>query len=185
MGREVRMVPPDWVHPYDFNEGVRAGVRGSLISLRPLFRGDFAHALAEWEEERRHWDAGEVRCYSKDGARWKAKDADVDCSADDWHGTRPDPATYMPEFAPGTATHLQMYETTSEGTPISPVFDTPEKLARWLTDNGASAFGDSTASYEGWLRVARGGYAPSMVIGGGVMASGVDMDAVIPPAKDA
>jgi len=45
-----------------------------------------------------------------------------------------------------------MYETCTEGTPISPAFATPEELARWLADNEASAFGGMTASYEGWLR---------------------------------
>lgn len=73
------------------------------------------------------------------------------------------------------ATHYMMYETTSEGTPISPDFSTPEELARWLADTGASAFADQTASYEGWLRVARGGYACSAVsVGGGSLVSGVD-----------
>lgn len=56
-----------------------------------------------------------------------------------------------------------MYEDVSEGTPISPAFATPEELARWLTDNNASAYADQTASYEGWLRVANGGLAISMV----------------------
>lgn len=185
MGRELRMVPPDWVHPYDFNEGARANVRGECISLRPLHARDFARALADWQEGKRQWDAGMVQDWSAEGG-WKRRGDDVKSKTyEEWDGECPRERDYMPTFAPGTATHYQMYETTSEGTPISPVFDTPEKLARWLTDNGASAFGDSTASYEGWLRVARGGYAPSMVIGGGVMASGVDMDAVIPPAKDA
>ena len=56
-----------------------------------------------------------------------------------------------------------MYEDTSEGTPISPIFATPEELARWLTDTKASAFGGQAATYEGWLRVAQGGWAPSAV----------------------
>ena len=38
-----------------------------------------------------------------------------------------------------------------------------EELARWLADSEASAFGREGASYEGWLRVARVGWAPSMV----------------------
>jgi hypothetical protein len=44
-----------------------------------------------------------------------------------------------------------MWETTSEGSPISPVFATPQELARWLADTKASAFGDITESYETWL----------------------------------
>jgi hypothetical protein len=68
----------------------------------------------------------------------------------------------------------QMWETCSEGSPISPVFTTPEELAHWLADNKASAFGDMTATYEEWLGMIGAGYsAGSMVIDCGVMKSGV------------
>ena len=70
---------------------------------------------------------------------------------------------YMPKWTDEQKTHYMMYEDTSEGTPISPAFETPEKLARWLSDTGASAFANDTASYEGWLRVAKGGFALSAV----------------------
>ena len=66
-----------------------------------------------------------------------------------------------------------MYEITSEGTPISPAFATPEELARWLSDNEAIAFAGMTATYEQWLRVANGGYAGSAVMTDGKMESGV------------
>lgn len=70
---------------------------------------------------------------------------------------------------------LMMYETTSEGTPLSPAFETPEELARWCADHGASAFGRQTASYGAWLQVARGAWAPSVIVtpGGGI-ESGVE-----------
>lgn len=58
---------------------------------------------------------------------------------------------------------LMMYENTSEGTPISPAFATPEELARWLTDNKASAFGSMTATYEQWLAICKNGWAPSAI----------------------
>lgn len=87
---------------------------------------------------------------------------------------RPDPADYMPEFPEGTATGWCMYETTSEGTPISPVLGTPEELAHWLADNGASTFGSMTTTYEHWLRMIRAGWAPSAVAVGGVLRSGVE-----------
>ena len=38
----------------------------------------------------------------------------------------------MPQWPKHERTHLQMYETCTEGTPISPVRETPEELARWL-----------------------------------------------------
>lgn len=33
---------------------------------------------------------------------------------------------------------------------------TPEELAKWLTDSGASIFGGMKATYEQWLGIARG-----------------------------
>ena len=55
----------------------------------------------------------------------------------------------------------QMWENTSEGSPISPVCDTPETLARWLVENKASAFGGRTATYDEWLAAIPEGYTPS------------------------
>ena len=93
----------------------------------------------------------------------------------DLYGQAPDQNDYMPNWPVSERTHYMMYEDTSEGTPISPAFATPEELARWLADTGASSVGSATASYEGWLRVAKGGWAPSAVsIGGGPLVSGVD-----------
>lgn len=80
----------------------------------------------------------------------------------------------MPAWPAEVRTHYQMYEDTTEGTPISPVMDSPEALARWLADTGASAFADMPASYEHWLRVCRGGYAPSMVMDQDGIRSGVE-----------
>lgn len=70
----------------------------------------------------------------------------------------------------------QMWETTSEGSPISPVFETPEGLATWLADTKASTFGPMTADYGTWLKMIVGsGWAPSAVLSPetGIMASGV------------
>lgn len=80
----------------------------------------------------------------------------------------------MPQWPESDRTHLQMYETTTEGTPISPVMEMPEELARWLADTWANAGAGSTASYEGWLRVAKGGFAPTFIFQDGKIRSGVD-----------
>ena len=63
----------------------------------------------------------------------------------------------MPKFTREECTHWQMYENTSEGTPLSPPMASPEELAQWLVDNEANAFAGITASYEQWLAVIRGG----------------------------
>jgi hypothetical protein len=153
MGREVRRVPADWEHPKD-----------ELGHNKPLLSGTFV----EYEERRRQWDNGFVKGY---GAEAWDKKPDSGTTFGDWHGeyTRDD---FMPDFG-DRATHYQMYETCSEGTPISPVFATPEELARWLADTSASAFGGMTATYEAWLRIARGGWACSAVAQDGKLESGV------------
>ncbi len=69
-----------------------------------------------------------------------------------------------PDVPVPTGEGYQMWETTSEGSPISPVFKTEESLARWLSDTGASSFGSMTSTYEEWLRmILEDGWAPSMV----------------------
>lgn len=78
------------------------------------------------------------------------------------------------ETPPPSGDAWQLWETTSEGSPISPPMPTPEELARWLADNGASSFGSNTESYETWLAFIHGpGWAPSAVSSGGLMVSGV------------
>lgn len=59
-------------------------------------------------------------------------------------------------------THYQLYETVSEGTPLSPVMDTPEHLARWLVDNRITASGWETGTYAQWLAMIRGS---GMIVG--------------------
>ncbi len=67
----------------------------------------------------------------------------------------------------------QIWETVSKGSPISPVFATPEELAahmattRWGADKGTS--------YEAWLSFIRGpGWAPSMIGNANGIKSGVE-----------
>jgi hypothetical protein len=161
MGREVRRVPKDWQHPKN--------ARGSFI---PLFEGDFARAAAEWDEGAAQWAKGLTPDYA----------AGETCSYEEWNGKRPDPAGYMPAWTDAERTHLMMYEDTSEGTPISPAFETAEELARWLADNGASAFAGMTATYEQWLNTIRRGSAVSAVVtGDGQLKSGVAALSAVSP----
>jgi hypothetical protein len=150
MSREVRRVPANWQHPTD---GFYAS---GEVRHTALFDGaDFDSAAKSWDEESAKWERGEFPDYASAESRAM--------SYVEWNGNRPDPADYMPNWSAAERTHLMMYETTSEGTPISPAFATAEELARWLTNNQASAFGSCKASYEAWLRVAQGGFAPGAV----------------------
>jgi hypothetical protein len=160
MGREVRMVSVDWQHPKDDN--------GKYI---PLFGYSYANSRKEWDIGRQKWQEGFIEDYVNKG--WKPKDETHTGRYTEWAGSCPSPDDYMPEWPEEKRTHYMMYENTSEGTPISPAFATPEELAQWLVDNKASAFADMTATYDQWLRVAKGGYSPSAIIVNGVMDSGV------------
>lgn len=156
MGREVRRVPASWEHPKVWQHGQHG--------FKPLFGGSFGQRLAEWDEEEAQWQAGYMRSFRPEGQRWMPKDPEyAETPFDEWSGPRPKAEDYMPDWPEAERTHWQMYEDCSEGTPISPVMESPEKLARWLADNGASSFGSTTASYEAWLAVCRGAYAPSAV----------------------
>ncbi len=143
MGREVRRVPANWVHPKIDRGNGRLG-------YQPMHDRSYAVDAAEWKEALAAWERGERREENRHLEYWE------------YEGGPPDRAYYRPEWTEEERTHFQMYETTSEGTPISPVMATPESLARWLVDNNASAFAGQTASYESWLRVCLGGYAPSV-----------------------
>jgi len=86
----------------------------------------------------------------------------------------PNPNDYMPNWPNSEKTHYMMYEDCSEGTPISPAFETPGELARWLADNKASSCGDMTTSYDAWLNmITKEGSSISMVIMDGRIIDGV------------
>jgi hypothetical protein len=59
------------------------------------------------------------------------------------------------KYDPPTGEGWQVWETVSEGSPISPVFETPEELVTWLVGQGYSR-----AAAEGFVKV---GNVPSMV----------------------
>lgn len=176
MGREVRMVPSDWQHPKDD--------RGRY---KPMHGGSFAKDAAEWDAENAKWGEGLRKDYSSefDGSGWKPREKDDGDSFEDWSGTRPDSRDYMPDWPAERRTHFMMYETTSEGTPISPAFATPGELARWLADTRASTFADMTATYEQWLPICQGGFAPSMIMDSKGLRSGVEAAADINAEPDA
>jgi hypothetical protein len=59
----------------------------------------------------------------------------------------------MAHLMKGDRIHFQMYETTTEGTPISPVLANKSDLAQWLADHGVSLFGERLATKEQWLTI--------------------------------
>lgn len=61
---------------------------------------------------------------------------------------------------PPAGSGYQIWETVTEGSPISPVFEKPEDLAQWMVDNDTSI--TSGATHEQWMKFIDDGWAPSM-----------------------
>lgn len=98
-----------------------------------------------------------------DGTIWPTPEVKAQCEA--WQRSEP-PA----------GDGYQLWETVSEGSPISPVFSTPEELADWLVESPDYKWerNDSGTSREQWLRFITGpGWAPSMIACGGQVLTGV------------
>ena len=149
MGREVRRVPVDWQHPEENGRPI------------PLYGRRFSEAWREWAEDEELFKRGLQRTWEKEII--PIPDKYKDKTSEQWHGSAPVAKDYMPEWPEEIKTHFQMYEDTSEGTPISPVMETLEQLARWLADNNASALGNQTATYEQWLATCKVGWAVSAI----------------------
>ena len=156
MGREIRRVPEGWQHPRQrcthspWNGGCEDARRaGDGMCFMPLKNKTHAEALSEYEKERSEWDAG---IYPE----WTSEESKK-LSYDEYDGGPPDPDYYRPAYAT-EPTHYQVYETVSEGTPVTPVFATPEALIDYLAEHGT--FWDQRSSFG----PARGG-CPSVAAG--------------------
>lgn len=138
MGREARRAPKDFEWPMNKTWW------GYLLDNIPCQSCNATGKNSKWDDC--------ATCDGEDHVYPK-----VECPAKDLTDFKP--WMEWPENSWG----WQMWETTSEGSPISPVCDTPEALARWLTDNEASTFGPMTATYGQWLAMIGQGSAPSMI----------------------
>lgn len=70
---------------------------------------------------------------------------------------------------PPTGEGYQMWENTSEGSPITPVFRTAEELAEYCERERVSWFGASTATKADWLRVINNSAPATLEIAPGVI----------------
>jgi hypothetical protein len=158
MGREVRKVPPNWEHPKD--------ERGHE---QPMFDQTFAEAAQEWKDAFAAWERGERPSYCSQESR----------NLEHWeyHGGPPDRAYYRP-WSDEEATWFQLWQTVSEGSPVSPPFETKEELASYLAEYGD--FWDQMRGHGGWgMERARAfveaGWAPSMAIVNGEILESKDI----------
>jgi hypothetical protein len=122
MGREIRKVPPHWEHPVTQDTYGRD-------RKQPMYDEQFEDRFAQWLADCDRIRAGDLtdierECYPRGLVDWLSDE-----------GQPIDPAYYRP-WREDEATWVQLWETVSEGTPVSPPFATKQELAAWLAENG-------------------------------------------------
>lgn len=172
MGREIRRVPPNWEHPMNDNG-----------AYRPMFDKSATDAFNSWFAEFVEFKKKEL---DEVCAEYSYDRNDPYSAFCDYNGYPPNSEYYRPAWDEDTATWWQVYETVSEGTPVTPPFETPEELIDYLVENGD--FWDQKRRAEGrayifpcdpWPReqaekFVRSGFAVSMVVSDGKVMSGVE-----------
>lgn len=140
-----------WLREMPLNPGVKPGpdaaeLSGGLAGRAP--RVPFGHdAIDLFSAQRKIIEAAGLpetwgTCQVCGGHSIHPDDREA---ADAWEATEPP-----------TGEGWQLWETTSEGSPRSPVFASAEELASWCEDN-ATVFADAHWSKDQWLRSFLGG----------------------------
>lgn len=135
MSRRIRRVPKDWQHPTDEN--------GRYL---PIEDQTYPGAIVD-HLRRLLWYLLRPQYIG------------------DWLEGFPDKAYCRPHFRKGAAVCYQVYEEVSEGTPISPIFESLTELKTWLLKRGYSRHATVMFIDRGW--------APSALIMDGVSKTGV------------
>lgn len=118
MGRELRMVVPNWEHPKR-DDG----------RYEPKLNESYKEAITEWIKNHQLWEEGK-HPDQLDGSGKKYR------YYAEWYGNPPDPEYYIPDWKLEERTWYQVYETVSEGTPVTPPFATKQELIEYLVENG-------------------------------------------------
>jgi len=148
MGREIRRVAPNWKHPKD-----------AARNFIPMYDKSFREGVEDWKAGYASWERGERPDYCSEGSQslefWE------------WEGPPPDREMYRPDWT-DEPTWFQVYETVSEGTPVTPPFPTEKELIDYLVTHGdfwcQSRPNENPPSHEAATAFVTQGWAPSMVI---------------------
>lgn len=175
MGRELIRVPADWEHPRQrcahepWAGGCSEAKANGGMCFQPMHMSrDFDTAARKWTDGVMQWDAGthpdlvtNITTKEKHPYFWM------------WEGNPPDIKYYRPTWT-SEPTHYQIYETVSEGTPVTPHFATQDELIDYLVEHGdfwdQQRARDGSRNDAGWSHenaetfVKGRGWAPSLVM---------------------
>lgn len=151
MGREIRRVIPNWEHPRQNCEhtpwmgGCDEAKANGGRCLQPLIDHDYESAADEWLVENAAWENGS----DTDRAEFETSQVGRRYYWE-WNGAPPERKYYRPAWTPEEATWFQVYETVSEGTPVTPPFATKAEIVDYLVANGD--YWDQHRGDGGWAR---------------------------------
>lgn len=166
-----------WVHHLN-DDDVAALVSNERLSN--FTSTPTARQVNEWSLSGLAHDA--INCWVVCKAEAKRLGIEIDCKSCKAEGSIWPTAEIKAQCESWTSTEppkgdgYQLWETVSEGSPISPVFATPEELAEWLvsSDDYKWKRNDAGTTKDQWLRFINGpGWAPSFVSNGSGVMSGV------------
>ena len=115
MGREIRRVPPNWESPKSED-----GQKGP----QPMYDKCFEKVSKNWKEEFKQWEEGTHECVKN----WP--------DTEFWEYNSPPQRKYYRPWKDEEATWYQVWETISEGTPVTPAFKTTDELCDYLANKG-------------------------------------------------
>lgn len=174
MGREIRNVPPHWQHPTQpckhspWKGGCDYAKTHDGQCLQPQYDRTFKEAAAAWKSEFAKWESGEHPDYRDDDSKnleyWE------------WNGAPPE-REYYRQYESADATWVQVYETVSEGTPVTPAFATKEELIEFLCTH-KDFWGQGPRTRQVATAFVNEGWAPSMVVASGVIYQDMESAAI-------
>ena len=155
MGREIRRVPKGWEHPQNescphwggISDHGKPGGYQYHKCFKPLYDEDYETAAREWIANFEAFQRGDHPRQEVLQKYYKYY----------WEKEIPPNADYYREadWTEAEATCYQIYEDVSEGTPVSPVFETLDEMVAWLIQQGYSEKAAKGFADDGWV--------PSMV----------------------
>lgn len=163
MGREIRSAPLDWQHPKESKFDITT--RQMVEQYHPLYDRDAETAWVEWLQEFEEFkDSHEltriINDYPDDGYSHDEPYRSF-CA---WSGKPPDPKYYRPKWPEDAVMGFAVYETVTEGTPVTPTFATKEELIDYLATSGTYWDDGKPWPREAAERFVETEWAPSMVL---------------------
>ena len=202
MSREIRRVKPGWEHPQEYNPHRR------VSDYKPLYadyedsfhdwtqRGFAIRAHTDWSWGwAKRWsltgmddcschpgEKGIVHPYVLEANNVTHEVIDEEHLTElvlaDWYHEKPMPDDYMPAWTEKEATGWCLYETVSEGTPVTPVFDNANQLIDYLSTFGQFHSGPMRREAAESLVRSGSSMGSMVIIGGQVLKSDEDADKI-------